>query len=216
MSQLLDPNDFIITRKRKKYRFALFHNSPLCFEFDEWDKAWFVDVVEIGAGTGQFIAELAARHPEQNFVAIDVKGDRLQKGARQAEAQGLANVRFLRARADQIDELFAGNLAAIWLTFSDPFPKKRSAGRRMTHPNFLAKYASALKPGGELLIKHDNLNFFNWTLEQLVAGGWRLNELSFDLHDSELSGDYKILTRYEIHWLGEGRITKFVRASLIR
>jgi len=216
MSQLLDPNDFIITRKRKKYRFALFHNSPLCFEFDEWDKAWPVDAVEIGAGTGQFIAELAARHPEQNFVAIDVKGDRLQKGARQAEAQGLANVRFLRARADQIDELFKGNLAAIWLTFSDPFPKKRSAGRRMTHPNFLAKYASALKPGGELLIKHDNLDFFNWTLEQLVAGGWRLNELSFDLHDSELSGDYKILTPYETRWLGDGRITKFVRASLIR
>lgn len=216
MSQLLDPNDFIITRKRKKYRFALFHNSPLCFEFDEWDKAWPVDVVEIGAGTGQFIAELAACHPEQNFVAIDVKGDRLQKGARQAEAQGLANVRFLRARADQIDELFAGNLAAIWLTFSDPFPKKRSAGRRMTHPNFLAKYASALKPGGELLIKHDNLNFFNWTLEQLVAGGWRFNELSFDLHDSELNDDYKILTPYETRWLGEGRITKFVRASLIR
>ena len=216
MSQLLDPNDFIITRKRKKYRFALFHNSPLCFEFDEWDKAWPVDVVEIGAGTGQFIVELVACHPEQNFVAIDVKGDRLQKGARQAEVQGLANVRFLRARADQIDELFAGNLAAIWLTFSDPFPKKRSAGRRMTHPNFLAKYASALKPGGELLIKHDNLNFFNWTLEQLVAGGWRFNELSFDLHDSELNDDYKILTPYETRWLGEGRITKFVRASLIR
>lgn len=216
MSQLLDPNDFIITRKRKKYRFALFHNSPLCFEFDEWDKAWPVDVVEIGAGTGQFIVELAARHPEQNFVAIDVKGDRLQKGARQAEAQGLANVRFLRARADQIDQLFVGNLAAIWLTFSDPFPKKRSSGRRMTHPNFLAKYASALKPGGELLIKHDNPDFFNWTLEQLVTSGWRLKELSFDLHDSILNDDYKILTPYETRWLGEGRITKFVRASLIR
>lgn len=215
MSQLLDPNDFIITRKRKKYRFALFHNSPLCFEFDEWDKAWPVDVVEIGAGTGQFIVELAARHPEQNFVAIDVKGDRLQKGARQAEAQGLANVRFLRARADQIDQLFVGNLAAIWLTFSDPFPKKRSSGRRMTHPNFLAKYASALKPGGELLIKHDNPDFFNWTLEQLVTSGWRLKELSFDLHDSILNDDYKILTPYETRWLGEGRITKFVRASLI-
>ena len=214
MSQLLDPNDFIITRKRKKYRFALFANSPLCFEFDEWDKAWPVDVVEIGAGTGQFIAELAARHPEQNFVAIDVKGDRLQKGARQAEAQGLVNVRFVRARADQIDELFAGSLAAIWLTFSDPFPKKRSAGRRMTHPNFLAKYAFALKPGGELLIKHDNLDFFNWTLEQLVMSGWYLNELSFDLHDSELNDDYKILTPYETRWLGEGGITKFVCAKI--
>ena len=152
MSQLLDPNDFIITRKRKKYRFALFHNSPLCFEFDECDKAWPVDVVEIGAGTGQFIAELAACHPEQNFVAIDVKGDRLQKGARQAEAQGLANVRFLRARADQIDELFAGNLAAIWLTFSDPFTRAKHvpshAVWRKRRPTYLFSTLSVLSHGG--------------------------------------------------------------------
>ena len=63
MSQLLDPNDFIITRKRKKYRFALFANSPLCFEFSEWTPR-AVDVLEIGAGTGLFSVELATRTME--------------------------------------------------------------------------------------------------------------------------------------------------------
>jgi tRNA (guanine-N7-)-methyltransferase len=72
----VDPNQFIITRKRKKYKFALFHNSPLCFEFDEWIKRE-VDCLEIGAGTGLFSVELALRHPEKTFLAIDVKGDRL-------------------------------------------------------------------------------------------------------------------------------------------
>ena len=212
---IVDPNDFIITRKRKKYRFALFANSSLCLEIDEWDKNWPADVVEIGAGTGQFLVELATRHPEQDYVAIDVKGDRLQKGAREAEGRGLTNVRFLRARADQILELFVTNsLAEIWLTFSDPFPRKHSAGRRLTHPHFLKLYEQLLSSSGTINIKHDNSDFFQWSLEQLVASGWRIDQLSFDLHESDLSDDYKILTAYEERWLGEGRITRFISAKL--
>ena len=209
----VDPNQFIITRKRKKYKFALFHNSPLCFEFDEWMKRK-VDCLEIGAGNGMFTVELATRHPEQVFVAVDIKGDRLQKGAREAEARGLNNVFFVRARADQLGELFTPNsLNAIWLTFSDPFPRKRSAGRRLTHPHFLKTYAELLRADGSLIIKHDNPGFFNWSLEQLVAEGWRLKELTFDLRESNLCEDYKILTAYEQRWLSEGRVTHCVQAE---
>lgn len=212
----LDPNDFIITRKRKKYRFALFANSSLCFEYDEWDKSWPVDVVEIGAGTGQFCVELAARHPERHYVAIDVKADRLQKGARAAEAAGLANVRFLRARADQLVELFEPNsIESIWLTFSDPFPRKKSTGRRLTHPTFLQLYRHVLTPQGLLRIKHDNPDFFHWSLEQLVADRWHITELAFDLHESSLDGDYKLYTEYERRWLSEGRVTQYASASVL-
>ena len=208
----VDPHQFIISRKRKKYKFALFHNSDLCFEFDEWTPRQ-IDVVEIGAGNGMFAVELATRRPEQTFMAVDVKGDRLQKGAREAEARGLENVFFVRARADQVGELIApGSLQAIWLTFSDPFPRKRSAGRRLTHPHFLKVYAKLLRTDGSLIIKHDNPDFFNWSLEQLVAEHWQLQELTFDLHESGFNDDYKILTAYEQRWLGEGRVTHCVRA----
>lgn len=214
MPELIDPNEFIISRKRKKYKFAIFHNSPLCFELDEWVQDTPVDVVEVGAGNAHFLVELAERHPGQQFVALDVKGDRLQSGASKAAERGLENIRFIRARADQIGELFAAHsLTTIWLTFSDPFPRKRSGGRRLTHPNFLRKYAEVLKPSGALLIKHDSRDFFCWTLEQLVAEKWSLSELSFDLHDSNLSDDYKILTAYEKRWLAEGSVTHFVRAT---
>lgn len=209
---MLDPNDFIIARKRKKYKFAKFSNSPLCFEFEEWQQQ-AVDVVEIGAGNGLFVVELAARHPEQQFVALDVKGDRLQKGAYEAEARGLGNVRFVRARADQVAELFEpGSITTLWLTFSDPFPRRRSAGRRLTSRRFLTTYAALLTPSGQLAIKHDNRDFFHWSLEQLVAEKWHIDELSFDLHESELSDDYKVLTSYEERWLGEGLVTNFARA----
>ena len=214
----IDPDQFIITRKRKKYKFAKFANAHNCFEFDAWtnEKLPLDDKVsvEIGAGTGLFCVELAMRHSDQVFVAIDVKADRLQKGAYEAIERGLDNVYFVRARADQIDQLFdAKSLWAIWLTFSDPYPKKRAAGRRMTHPTFLAKYQQLLAPDGGFYIKHDNPDFFKWSLEQLVATGWAIDELSFDLHESNLSDDYKILTTYEQRWLGEGRITQFARAK---
>lgn len=220
---MIDPNDFVITRKRKKYKFAKFSNAQNCFEFDEWKKQ-SADVVEVGAGTGLFSVELAARSPEKSFVAIDVKADRLQKGAYEAVERGLTNISFVRARADQIDELFPlHSIETIWVTFADPFPKKRSAGRRMTHPNYLEKYAGVLRQGltlnrdkksdfSGLYIKHDNPEFFNWSLEQLVGEGWDIAELTFDLHESELSDDYKIITTYESRWLNEGRITKLVRA----
>lgn len=213
MSEFIDPKQFIITRKRKKYKFAKFANSPLCFELEDGKKTT-VDVIEIGAGTGLFSVELASRHPELEYLAVDVKGDRLQTGAYEAEQKGLTNVRFVRARADQLDELVQpDSVTQIWVTFADPYPKKRSAGRRMTHPTFLRRYAEAITPGGALYIKHDNPDFFGWSLEQLVHEKWHITELSFDLHDSELSEDYKVLTSYEQRWLGEGRMTQFVCAT---
>lgn len=208
----MNPQDFIITRKRKKYKFAKFFNAENCFEFEEWDRRP-VDVLELGAGTGLFSLELAARWPEKRFVALDVKADRLQKGAYEAIERGITNISFIRARADQVSELFApGSLGEIWSTFADPFPKKRSAGRRMTHPRYLALYGSLLRPEGDFCLKHDNRDFFHWSLEQLVHAKWGVSELSFDLHDSDLSDDYKILTTYETRWLSEGLVTNFVRA----
>ncbi len=209
----VNPNDFIITKKRKKYKFALFANSPLCFELEQW-RGGRCDVLELGAGTGLFSVELAARHPEKLFVAVDVKADRLQKGAGEATARGLKNVFFVRARADQLNQIVApSSLESLWVTFPDPFPKKRAARRRMTHAHYLEQYGSLLLPGGAFYLKHDNRDFFHWSLEQIVASNWHIDELSFDLHDSELADDYKIQTTYEQRWLGEGLVTNFVKAQ---
>lgn len=210
----VDPKDFIITRKRKLYKFALFANSPICFELEQWKKRP-TDMLEVGAGTGLFSVELAQRYPDKTFVAVDVKADRLQKGASEAQARGLSNVFFVRARADQLDQVAAErSLESLWVTFPDPFPKKRAARRRMTHPLYLEKYAELLRDGGSFYLKHDNRDFFNWSLEQLVSEKWHIDELSFDLHESELSDDYKIQTTYEQRWLSEGLVTNFVKASL--
>lgn len=210
----IDPSRFIIKRKRKKFRFALFANSPICFEVDEWQRRR-IDWLELGAGSARFSVELAASYPGMTFLAVDVKGDRLQKGARIAEARNLRNVFFVRARAEQLPSLMPdGSLHGLWLTFPDPFGKKRSSNRRLTNPRFLRIYANLLAPGMPLYLKTDNRALFEWSLMQLVAEGWYIKELSFDLHDDlSETADARIITDYESRYLAEGAKIYFVVAS---
>lgn len=212
----LNPDDFIIVRKRKKFRFAHFANAENCFELSEWTKLTSRSlVVEVGAGTGIFLTELAALYPKKVFVALDVKGDRLQKGARIALERGIKNIYFVRARADQLLEVVDKHtVAELWLTFSDPFPKKRDAKRRLTAPSFLRIYKNSLMDKGVFLQKTDNHQLFDWSLEQLVSQNWIVRELSFDLHESSLSAEYKIMTTYEERWRAEGLPIYFVKATL--
>ena len=83
----------------------------------------------------------------------------------------------------------------------------------MSHPTYLSIYAGLLAPEGSFILKHDDPAFFAWSLEQLVTTGWHIKQLSFDLHDSALPDEYKIMTTYERRWLGEGRLTSLVRAG---
>lgn len=212
----LDPNEFIIARKRKKYRFALFHNADNCYELADW-KFWQDDrqlTVELGAGTALFAVELATRHPDKRYIAIDVKADRLQKGAHLAIERGLDNIRFIRARADQLLEVIeSASVNELWLTFSDPFPRDRDAKRRLTSERFLPLYEQVLTPGGFVRQKTDDHALFDWSLEQLVRRKWQVSELSYDLHESALPDDYKIMTTYEHKWQAKGLTTYYVTAK---
>ena len=209
----IEPANYIIARKRKKYRFALFANSPRCFEFDEWSRDTHVNVLEIGAGTGLFSVNLAASAPSKQVVAVDVKADRLQKGAGLADERGLTNLRFLRCRADQLLEVIQPHsLEIIWITFPDPFPRTRSEKHRLTHPQYLTIYHQLLTPDGSACFKTDAPDLFQWSLERFVTAGWRIVEISFDLHNSDLPTPYKTPTTYETRFMSEGLPIYFVRA----
>lgn len=210
----LNPKEYIITRKRKRYKFALFHNNPLCFEFEQWKPEFTPAVLEIGAGTGTFSVTLAENAPHSPHLAVDVKADRLQTGARMAMEKSLTNIRFLRARVEQLAEIIPPNsISTIWVTFPDPFPKERSSKHRLTHPNYLALYKELLKPGGRLYFKTDSVALFDWSLEQLADDGWDIKDISFDITSSSLQGDARIPTTYELRYLKEGKKINYVEAE---
>lgn len=217
----------IISRKRKKYKFAHFDSYDNCFNFfsrdgvvSDSEKLWdYLGahgelVVELAAGNGQFSLELARRYPSKRFVAIDIKSDRLYSSARKAVAEGVTNVAFVRLQIrDLLNLLTKESVDTLWVTFPDPHPKKRSAKHRLTHKVFLQYYRKILKETGSLHFKTDNLPLFQWSLEQFITDKWQLTELCFDLHESDLSDDYKIKTYYEEMFISQGIATNYCTAT---
>lgn len=123
-------------------------------------------ILEIGCGKGEYTLELAKQFPNQNFVGIDIKGDRLYIGAKQALACGLSNVCFLRIQAEQIVNFFAlGEVREIWLTFPDPQPKK--VRKRLTSLPFLLRYSQLLEIPNKIHLKTDSQELFDFTLSLL-------------------------------------------------
>jgi tRNA (guanine-N7-)-methyltransferase len=169
-------------------------------------------VVEIGAGTADLSVELAQQERGTHFVAVDVKADRLYTGAKFALEHNLDALAFVRAHADQLPAIFVpGSVSELWITFPDPFPRKRQAKHRLTHPHFLHIYQTLLVPGGTVHFKTDNRELFLWSLEQIVATGWSITELTLDLHQSNLPESYKITTFYERKFLTQGLPINYVQ-----
>lgn len=204
--------DFIISRKRKKFKFARFNEFDTCFHAEEWLAGrdnWLRNdaelVVEIGAGSALFLLEQAKLAPEKQFVAVDIKGDRLYQAARDAEKLSVRNIAFVRSDVAKITDLIPANsVSEIWVTFSDPYPRKSDAKHRLTAPRFLNYYRDILQPNGTLHFKTDNHGLFDWSLEQFVAENWRFSQLTYDLHESDLPESYKIMTSYEARFHAEG------------
>ena len=219
-------NELVITRRRKKYKFAKFNEMENCYHFDEWLSLCHPEltlssrakprdlvsgsriIVEIGAGSALFLVQLAKLHPENLYIAVDIKSDRLYRGAKQAIEEKINNIKFIRSDIWRITELFNKNsVDEIWLTFCDPYPRKSDAKHRLTHPRFLDMYKTILRTGPtltQLYFKTDNKGLFDWSLEQFEQTGWKIKEISRDLHNSKLPDEYKIMTTYEEKFANEG------------
>ena len=120
-------------------------------------------VLELGCGKGDYTIALAQRHPEINYIGVDIKGARLWKGAKYATENALPNVAFLRTRIEFIDAFFGpGEVSEIWLTFSDP-QLRGSENARLSSPLFLERYRKFLKPNGIIHLKTDSRYLYEYT-----------------------------------------------------
>ena len=159
--------------------------------------------LELGCGKGRFTVETAKAEPEVLFVAVERVADAMVMAMERADEAKLSNVLFIDADARGLCEWFApGEVGRVYLNFSDPWPSSQQAKRRLTHPDFLRLYAAALAPGGEIHFKTDNKDLFEWSLFQFPKAGYRLSEVTRDLHANGVNG---VMTDYEEKFYHEGK-----------
>lgn len=158
--------------------------------------------LEIGAGKGKFLVETAKENPDVFFVGIEREEGALVIAAEKAIAEGIENIRFLDVDAVNLPEFFEnGELDRIYLNFSDPWPKKKQWKRRLTYRSFLSLYWDALKEDGEIFQKTDNQKLFEFSLNEFSEVGYRLRNITFDLHATDMPN---IMTEYETRFTEMG------------
>ena len=155
--------------------------------------------LELACGKGEYALGLGRRYPERNFIGVDIKGNRIWRGAKTALDEGLKNVAFLRTQIDRIAQYFdACEVSEIWITFPDPQLRFSKINKRLTHPKFLRFYQQILKPEGTINLKTDSPDLFRFTKAVIGFYGLTLLESSDNVYAAEMvKQDLLIKTHYE-------------------
>lgn len=151
--------------------------------------------IEIGMGKGDFIIENALKYPNINFIGIEKYDSVIVRAIQKSNELEINNLRLIRMDAINIDSVFNKEIDTIYLNFSDPWPKDRHAKRRLTSPVFLEKYDYIFKEVKHIIMKTDNIDLFNYSLESLSMYGYDIDYKTNDLHGCNVSDN--IMTEYE-------------------
>lgn len=151
--------------------------------------------IEIGMGKGNFIIENAIKNPNINFIGIEKFDSVMVRAIEKLNGKYISNLKFIKMDATEIDEVFEKEIDRIYLNFSDPWPKKRHAKRRLTHTEFLRKYDRIFKSTREIVLKTDNRKLFEFSIIELTNYGYKIQEISLDLYKDDIIDN--IQTEYE-------------------
>lgn len=168
--------------------------------------------IEVGMGKGRFLHEMAALHPEINYIGIEMYSSVLLRALQKMEADPLPNLKFICMDARILPDVFEkSEVDHIYLNFSDPWPKDRHAKRRLPSRQFLARFDQILKPEGRLSFKTDNRDLFDFAVEELEPAGWKAEVITYDLHADEVLCAGNVMTEYEEKFSSKGNpICKYI------
>ena len=171
-------------------------------------------VLELGCGKGEYSVGLAKNNPNKNYIGVDIKGNRIWTGAKEALENKMNNVAFIRTRIDFIEHCFEpGEVSEIWITFPDPQPQKTRERKRLTNMRFIERYRKFLKPGGLVHLKTDSTSLYEYTMEVI-----RDNKLELLFHTNDLYKNcppdrkelIEIKTHYEKLFTAKGEDIKYM------
>ncbi|MDR1794303.1 MAG: tRNA (guanosine(46)-N7)-methyltransferase TrmB [Erysipelotrichaceae bacterium] len=151
--------------------------------------------IEIGSGKGDWWLKMSEMVPDEGWLAIE-KDKNVSATALKKDLQLQANRRWILGDAAELEEWFAkGEVDVIHLNFTDPWPKKHHAKRRLAHFRFLQRYDKILGEDGTLILKTDNQAYFEFSLCELSQAGWRFCEVDLDYrqepHQEEAISEYE-------------------------
>jgi tRNA (guanine-N7-)-methyltransferase len=170
--------------------------------------------LELACGKGEYSVGLGRVNPNNNYIGVDIKGNRIYNGAKISLQEGLTNVVFVRGQIDHLTEYFGeAEVNDIWIIFSDPFLRKPK--NRLTHPRFLFIYQQVMKKGGVIKLKTDSKELYDFTLETIEEQGCSIVENIADIYGKGMAvGPLAIQTFYEKMHLADGRTIYYLSFTL--
>jgi len=160
--------------------------------------------LEIGTGNGYHLAHYAQKCPSRCLVGIELKYKPLIQAIRRTLRTGATNTRILRYNASLIDNLFEeGELNRVIIHFPDPWERQRQHKHRLIQDDFLLKLHRLQKTGEDIEFKTDNRDYFDWAIERFKKSPYKVEEVSYDLHNSPYQ-EKNFVTFFEKIFLAKG------------
>lgn len=171
-----------------------------------WNKVFNNDnniEVEIGMGKGKFIIEKAIQNPNINYIGIEKYDSPLVSAVKKLEELEINNLKLICIDALGIEEVFDHEIDKIYLNFSDPWPKKRHAKRRLTSSIFLNKYENLFENEKHIEMKTDNDDLYNYSCESFIENGYDIVKTDTNYLDT-------IRTEYEDKFISLGKNINYI------
>lgn len=210
--------------QKKLERFAAIKKFPNVLEYPSAMKGNWRDffkntnpvILELACGRGEYTVGLSLLHPHQNFIGVDVKGNRMFIGAKKCLAENLTNAAFLRTQIEKLTDYFEpGEVDEIWIIFPDPQLRISKAKKRLTHPRFLRLYQQILKPGGFIHLKTDSPDLYLFTKKVVELYHLTIVNDSDNIYsEAFIKEELKIKTHYESLDIAQSKKIHYLKFTL--
>ncbi len=178
------------------YKEVFNNNNPIC--------------LEIGMGKGDFIINMALKYPDINFIGLEKYQSIVVRAIEKLEKLELNNLKLICIDALELGDIFFKEIDTIYLNFSDPWPKKRHAKRRLTSDTFLPIYDNVFKGVKRIVQKTDNVGLFEYSIVSLSKYGYKIMDVSLDLHATDKDN---VMTEYEKKFSSQGVRINYLEAQ---
>lgn len=202
-SVIIDKSSYVVKNPenyKNKWNTLFGNNNPVC--------------LELGMGRGSFIIDMAIKHPNINYIGLELNDSQIATALEKLERLNLKNLKLIWGDANNIINFFGKEINTIYLTFSEPWPKKQDEKKRFTDISYLKAYDRIFKKNKHIILKTDNKILFASAIESLSDYWYIFNKVSLDLHNDERKiEDEEIMTDFEKQYVKENRPIYYLDAS---